>query len=50
MQALSRKDMDETYPEVVKIKDINNTLNQLLSQTEDKHQMMREIKKIKNKK
>lgn len=50
LQAASKKDNEESFVDVKKIRDINNTLNQLLTQSEDKHQILREMKKLKMKK
>lgn len=49
LQAASKKDNEETFVDVKKIRDINNTLNQLLTQNEGKHQILREMKKLKMK-
>lgn len=48
LQAVSKKEPEESFVDVKKIRDINITLNQLLTQTEDKN-ILRDIKKLKKK-
>ncbi len=45
LQTASKKENEEEFSDAKKMRDINNTLSQLLTQSEEKQHLLREMKK-----